>query len=67
MKQIAYVKRPFIWSFLVLLFCLTLPVNASEKSPQEIDLTKNTKSKLLKNSYRKSNPKARIVSLMSRD
>ncbi len=48
MKQIAYVKRPFIWSFLVLLFCLTLPVNASEKSPQEIDLTKNNQVKTLK-------------------
>ena len=48
MKQIAYVKRPFIWSFLVQLFCLTLPVNASEKSPQEIDLTKNNQVKTLK-------------------
>ena len=36
MKQIAYVKRPFIWSFLVLLFCLTLPVNASEKSLERV-------------------------------
>lgn len=48
MKQTSYVKRPFFWSFLVLLFCFTLPVNASNYSPQEIDLTKNSQVKTLK-------------------
>ena len=47
MKQTSYVKRPFFWSFLVLLFCFTLPVNASNNSPQEIDLTKNSQVKTL--------------------
>ena len=48
MKQTSYVKRPFFWSFLVLLFCFTLPVNASYNSPQEIDLTRNSQVKTLK-------------------